>query len=252
MSAFLTRLRESYIRVGDSDEQMTECEIYSDEAYRKKYQDDIRPVSRGTLALLDQELLLKYIELLKEGKPRLAKQNDERICELMSITRNREITLSSVMLFSPYPQAYFPQLCITAIVVPGTQLGVQPEGEARFLDNQRIEGTIPEMLQDAIKFVKRNMRTKTIIDAQTGKREDRTDYPILAVREAVINALVHRDYSIHTEGMPIQIIMYEDRLEIHNPGGIYGRIRIDQLGKVQPDTRNPVLASALEVLKNLI
>ena len=42
--------------------------------------------------------------------------------------------------------------------------------------------------------------------------------------------------------------MYDDRLEIHNPGGIYGRIRIDQLGKVQPDTRNPVLASELEVL----
>lgn len=69
-------------------------------------------------------------------------------------------------------------MSITAIVVPGTQLGIQPEGEARFLDNRRIEGTIPEMLQDAIKFVKRNMRTKTIIDAQTGEREDRTDYPI--------------------------------------------------------------------------
>lgn len=51
-----------------------------------------------------------------------------------------------------------------------------------------------------------------------------------------------------TEGMPIQIIMYEDRMEIHNPGGIYGRIRVDQPGKVQPDTRNPVLASSLEVL----
>ena len=60
--------------------------------------------------------------------------------------------------------------------------------------------------------------------------------------------MAHRDYSIHSEGMPIQLIMFEDRLEIHNPGGIYGHIRIDQLGKVQPDTRNPVLASALEVL----
>lgn len=104
------------------------------------------------------------------------------------------------------------------------------------------------MLSEALQFVKRNMRVKSIIDVETGKREDRTDYPIMAVREAVINALVHRDYSIHTEGMPIQIIMYDDRLEIHNPGGIYGRIRIDQLGKVQPDTRNPVLASELEVL----
>lgn len=48
---------------------------------------------------------------------------------------------------------------------------------------------------------------------------------------------MHRDYSIHTEGMPIQILMYDDRLEIHNPGGIYGRMRVDQIGKVQPDTR---------------
>ena len=48
--------------------------------------------------------------------------------------------------------------------------------------------------------------------------------------------------------MPIQIIMFEDRMEIRNPGGLYGRIRVDQLGKVQPDTRNPVLASSLEVL----
>lgn len=82
----------------------------------------------------------------------------------------------------------------------------------------------------------------------TGRRTDRTDYPITAVREAIINALVHRDYSIHTEGMPIQLIMFEDRIEIHNPGGLYGRITIDQLGKIQPDTRNPVLASALETL----
>ena len=60
--------------------------------------------------------------------------------------------------------------------------------------------------------------------------------------------MVHRDYSIHTEGMPIQILMYEDRMEIRNPGGIYGRITVDQLGKMQPDTRNPVLALELETL----
>ena len=234
------RIKGSYTRVGDSDEPMTEYEVYSYEAYRKKYQDDIRPVARGTIASLDQNALSNYIGLLKQGKSRLEKLSDETIYELMSVVRNGEVTLSSIMLFSPYPQAYFPQLCIIAIVVPGKELGTQTAGEERFLDNQRIEGTIPEMLQEAIQFVKRNMKTRTIIDSKTGKREDRTDYPILAIREAIINALVHRDYSIHSEGMPIQLIMFEDRLEIHNPGGIYGRIRIDQLGKVQPDTRNPV------------
>ena len=173
---------------------------------------------------------------------------DEMIYELVSIKWNSEITLSATLLFSPYPQAYFPQLCITAIVVPGTELGETGVVGERFLDNQRIEGNIPDMLSGALQFVKRNMRTKTIINEKTGQREDRTDYPVTAIREAVINALVYRDYSIHTEGMPIQLIMFQDRLEIRNPGGIYGRMRVDQLGKVQPDTRNPVLASALEVM----
>ena len=242
------QLKGSYTRIGDSDEPMTEYEVYSYEAFRKKYQDDIREVPRATMAALDQESLNQYITLLKQGKPHLFSMKDEMIYELVSIKRNSEITLSATLLFSPYPQAYFPQLCITAIVVPGTELGETGLAGERFLDNQRIEGNIQDMLSGALQFVKRNMRTKTIINEKTGQREDRTDYPVTAIREAVINALVHRDYSIHTEGMPIQLIMFQDRLEIRNPGGIYGRMRVDQLGKVQPDTRNPVLASALEVM----
>lgn len=242
------RLRGSFVRVGDSDEPMTEYEIYSYEAYRKKYQDDIRVIERATFASLNQERLVKYIDLLKSGKPHLATIPDDEIYELMSIKRNGAITLSTVMNFSPYPQAYFPQLCIVATVVPGEEIGEVGEQGERFIDNQRIEGNIAEMLDSAMQFVGRNMRHRTIIDPETGKREDRTDYPITAIREAILNALVHRDYSIHTEGMPIQIVMYDDRIEIKNPGGLYGRIKVDQLGKVQPDTRNPVIASALETL----
>jgi len=243
------RLKGSYTRVGDSDEPMTEYEVYSYEAYRKKYQDDIRGVQRATLSALNQEKLELYIDLLKKGKPNLAGMDTESIYELMSVTRNNEVTLSAAMIFSPYPQAYFPQLCITAISVPGTEIGdIGGLGE-RFLDNQRIEGSIPEMLEEAIRFVKKNMKNKTIINPLTGAREDRTDYPVTAVREAVINALVHRDYSVHTEGIPVQMIMYEDRMEIRNPGGIYGRIKADQLGKMQPDTRNPVLALVLKTLR---
>lgn len=243
------RVKGSYTRVGDSDEPMTEYEVYSYEAYRKKYQDDIRAIDRVSFASLDQDLLERYIELLKKGKPRLAAISNDEIYELMSIKRDNRITLSAVMNFCPYPQAYFPQLCIIATVVPGTEVGTVGDQGERFTDNRRIEGNISDMLDGAMQFVNRNMRIKTIINPHTGKREDRPDYPITAVREAVLNALVHRDYSIHTEGMPIQLIMFEDRMEIRNPGGIYGRIKIDQLGKVQPDTRNPVIASELEVLK---
>ena len=242
------RLKGSYIRVGDSDEPMTEYEVYSYEAFRKKYQDDIREVPRASLKVLDQELLETYINRLKAEKPNISALADETIYELMSITKDGMVTLSSLLLFCRYPQAYFPQLCITAIVLPGDEIGEIGEYGERFVDNKRIEGNIPEMLDQALAFVRKNMRIKTIINPNSGKREDRTDYPIIAVREALLNTLVHRDYSIHTEGMPIQILMYPDRIEIRNPGGIYGRLRVDQLGKMQPDTRNPVLVTALEVM----
>ena len=64
-----------------------------------------------------------------------------------------------------------------------------------------------------------------------------------------MNALVHRDYSIHTENTPISLVMFRDRMEIVNSGGIYGRISVNDLGKVRPDTRNPRLANILELLK---
>ena len=180
------RLKGSYTRIGDSDEPMTEYEIYSYEAFRKKYEDDIRAVQRATLISLNQELLNRYIQMLKNGKPNLSAINDKDIYELMSITRNNDVTLSAVLMFGLYPQAYFPQLCITAVAVPGNEMGQLGESGERFLDNQRIEGNIPDMLNEAIKFVRKNMRTKTIINPETGRREDRTDYPILAIREAII------------------------------------------------------------------
>jgi ATP-dependent DNA helicase RecG len=242
------RLKGSYIRVGDSDEPMTEYEIYSYEAFRRKYQDDIRLIDKAKMKDLDELLLKEYLIQLKLDRPNLSRLADERILELMNVVKNDVPTLSAVMLFGSYPQAYFPQLCITAIVVPGDKVGAIGETGERFIDNKRIEGTIPQMLDGAMAFIRKNIRVKTIID-ESGNRVDKSEYPLTAIREAILNALIHRDYSIHTEGKPIQIIMFNDRLEICNPGGLYGRLSIDQLGKVQPDTRNPVIAVAMEIMK---
>lgn len=243
------RTKGAFIRVGEADEPMTEYEIYSYEAFRQKIEDDIRPVKQAKTSLLNKEQLKAYLQAVKKERKNLASHvSDKEILDFMGVVNGGTPTLAGVLTFSPYPQAYFPQLCITAVSVPGTEIGELGDDSERFLDNKRITGTISDMLEEAVDFVRKNSRTKTIID-KNGQRADKEEYPIKAVREAILNALVHRDYSIHTENTPISLVMYRDRMEIINSGGLYGRMSINDLGKVRPDTRNPRLANILELLK---
>ena len=117
----------------------------------------------------------------------------------------------------------------------------------RFLDDKRIMGSIQEMLDEAMAFVEKNSKKPVAINSD-GKRIAKTEYPMEAVREAILNTLVHRDYSIHTEGILIVLEMYSDRMEIKNPCGIYGNEPIENLGRVNINTRNEALANALEIL----
>lgn len=242
------RIKGSYIRVGESDEPMGEYEIYSYEAFRKRIRDDIRIVKGAKIQLFDEKRMAEYLSRVKSERRNLADNvSDDEILELMGVTSDGTPTLAGLMTFSKYPQTYFPQLCITAVALPGTEMGETGTDGERFIDNKRITGAIPDMLEEAVEFVRTNSRTKTIID-DNGKRVDKNEYPIKAVREAILNALVHRDYSIYTENTPIRIEMYRDRMEVTNSGGLYGKISIDALGKVHPETRNAALANMLELL----
>lgn len=242
------RFKGSYLRVGDADLPMTDAELYSYEAFHQHLHDDERPVSRASAALLDKDLLQSYMLQKRLSRPGFSKLTDEQAYEMMGILHNGVPTLAAILNFCVYPQGYLPQLAITAIVVPGTQIGDLTEDASRFLDNKRIEGTLSTMLEDAMLFCKRNMKSRTVIDPETGMRKDRTEYPLNAIREVILNALVHRDYSIYTEGTPIQINFFTDRLEIHSPGCLYGRMTVEQLGRARPDLRNPALALMMETL----
>lgn len=242
------RIKGSFLRVGDADLPMTDYELYSYEAFRKHQHDDERPVERATLSMMDGDKLGAYLLQRRMERPGFAQLTQEQTYEMLNITRSGVPTLAGVLNFALYPQGYFPQLGITAIVVPGTQIGDTAADSARFTNNKRIEGTIPAMAEEALAFCQRNMKVRTIIDKDTGKRTDRTEYPMDAIREAVLNALIHRDYSIYTEGTPIQIDFFTDRLEIHSPGSLYGRMTVEQLGVARPDLRNPALAVMIEVL----
>ena len=242
------RVRGSFSRVGEADKHMTEYEVYSYAAFRQKVRDDLRPVEGASLDALDQNKLDEYMALMRSERPNLAHISKAQQYELNGIVREGRVTMSALLLFGLVPQAFYPRLCISATCVPGTDKGAVDAAGNRFTDTKRLEGTLPEMLAKTLDFVRRNMRTATKINPQTGKRIDQPQYPMEAVREAVLNALIHRDYSVHTENMPIQLDMYEDRLEIVNPGGLYGRLTLDQLGHSQPDTRNSVLVTAMETL----
>ena len=238
----------SFLRVGEADLHMTENEIYSYEAFRKHLHDDERPVERANISTLDANLVEEYIGRRRKDRPGFGQLSLEQTYEMLGITRDDHPTLAAVMNMGIYPQGFFPQLGITAIVVPGTQIGDIAEDSSRFLDNKRIEGTINSMVLEAMQFCNRNMKNRTIIDPETGRRQDRLEYPPEAIREAILNALIHRDYSFHTEGTPVQLVFYSDRLEIHSPGNLYGRMTIEQLGFARPDLRNPVLAVMAESL----
>lgn len=241
------RLRGSYIRVGDSDQLMTEYEIYSYEAFKRRIYDELRTFDRATMDYLKKDNITDYLLKLRRQKLNLSNLEDERILETQGISRDGLPTLAGLMLLGEYPQEFFPQLSVIAMVVQGKEIGELGGDGERFVDNKRFEGTISQMLESTLSFVRRNMKVKTII-TEDGLRRDKTEYPVKAVREIILNALIHRDYSIHTERSPVRLVMYEDRLELENPGGLYGRLTIDDLGKTAADTRNPYLAGALEIM----
>lgn len=242
------KVKGAYVRVGDADLPMTDYEVYSYEVYRRHVHDDERTVERIPVTMLDKTRLQRFLNDKKAERPQFSLLEEAQMLEMLNVTRGGVPTLAGIMNFCVYPQGVFPQYGITAVVVPGYDIGDVGEDMERFMDNKRIGGTIAEMVEEAVAFCKRNMKVKTIIDADTGKRKDKTEYPLNAVREAVLNALIHRDYSVHTEGTPVQIDFFKDRMEIHSPGNLYGRMTVEQLGVARPDLRNPALAVMAESL----
>ena len=160
------RLHGSYIRIGDGDKPMTEYEVYSYEAFRKKYQDDIRPAERVSFQSLDMSKVKTYLERKTCARPNLAGMSEAQQYELTGITRDGKITMAALLLFGLYPQAFYPQLSIIATCVPAEQMGVLDAEGNRFSDTKRIEGTLPDMLEGALTFVRANMRTATRISTK--------------------------------------------------------------------------------------
>ena len=240
----------SYIRIGEADLPMTEYEIYSYDSFKYKTEDELRINPRIDASLFDQIQLDGFIAKAVSIKPNLINLEKETLIYLSGLSnKDGQPTVCGIMLFGKYPQYLSPNLDIVAVVCATEKYAEENSAGERFIVNKRLDGTISQMLETALAFVQQNMATSTVID-EHGQRKDVSEYPVKALREIILNALIHRDYSIHTENDPIRIEMYPNRIEISNPGGLYGRLTIDELGKTKADVRNPFIAAALEILNH--
>lgn len=243
------KMKGSYIRVGDGDFPMTDYEIYSFDAFKYKAEDELRSKERVDKSIFNEITLNAYLNKLIALKPNLTNLDKDTLLKMNGIIdKHNYPTLCGILNFGKYPQIFSPNLDIIAVRCSTSEYGVEDKNGIRFLDNKRFDGTISEMLKLSISFVINNIKKATKVN-NNGNREDIYEYPIKAIREIILNALIHRDYSIHTENDPIRLTIFDDRIEISNPGGLYGRLSLEELGKTHSDIRTPFIVSILEILK---
>ena len=115
------------------------------------------------------------------------------------------------------------------------------------LDDKEFEGNLIYLLQNANDFIKNNSKVRFVKEAT--ERIDKPDYAERAITEALVNALIHRDYL--AMGSEVHIDMFDDRLEITSPGGMFGGVNIqDQdISHIKSDRRNPIIADLFHRMK---
>lgn len=241
----------AFIRVGNTNRQMTEYEIFGYLSAREQPTHDEEMIPKATLKDLDDRLLEDYLNKLRQTRPNaryLQGSKEDALTQLRILAPDGDTlrpTLAGLLMFGTYPQGFFPQLRITFVQFYGTtETERTPKGE-RYLDNRSFEGPISDMIDDAERHIYASMRKSSLITGM--RRQDIPEYPSEALREALANAIAHRDYSPYVRGSYIQVRMFADRMEIQSPGGLFGNVNIDNLDQEQ-STRNTRLMRLMEDL----
>jgi ATP-dependent DNA helicase RecG len=240
--------RGSYVRLGDGDRRLTSEEVQQLIADRGQPRFDGEIVEEASVEDLDPQGLAELLRRVRQSSPRpFSSVDDTTALKMLNVLRadgdgTLRPTLAGLLALGIYPQQFFPQLNLTFVHHP-TKTGAT-QGVTRFLDNVRIEGPVPLMVKDSLAVIQRNMSRRAEVVGHG--RKDVWEYPPEALREAIVNALVHRDFSPGTRGMQVQIEMYPDRLTILNPGGLFGAVDIAHLGEGASSSRNSVLLKILE------
>ncbi|AOW95251.1 hypothetical protein BFN03_18930 [Rhodococcus sp. WMMA185] len=231
----------AYLRQADGDYRMSDQEVAQLIALRDKPRYDAESVAGSSAEDLDARLVAVFLSEARSSSRRLADATDEQILRWKGVTspEGHNLTIAGLYALGQYPQQFAPSLSITA----GVELPDRTEGRTR--DLVHLDGPIPDMLDQAMEWVRRNTRSVIRYGAD-GHGVDQSEIPMVAVRELIANALVHRDLGPHTQSKRVEIRLRDDKLVIANPGGLWGLSR-DQLGK--PTGKSAVNEFLYEICK---
>lgn len=216
--------KRAYLRFADGDYTLSAQEIQQILSNRERPRNDIAVVDGSTRHDLDPDLTERFLTRARSASRRLSREDDEQVLRMKRVleVNGDRLTVAGLYALGRYPQQFLPSLALSAVLRP------QPGINERNADRREFDGPLPEILDDAVQWVVRNIRTKVRFGAD-GHGADASEVPVVAVREIIANALVHRDLSQHTWGKEVQLSLDSDRLVVANPGGLWG-LTVDQLG----------------------
>jgi ATP-dependent DNA helicase RecG len=195
---------------------------------------------------LDPGLIEAYREELDRRRPGspLVRQPVEQLLAKLGAVAGRgkpRPTLTGILFFGRDPQQFYPSFTITFLHFAGASTEQAGAEGLMYLDNREFQGTLPVII-DAARATMFDKLSKPAV-MKGFVRQDLAEYPEFAYREAIVNAVSHRDYAL--EGSFIQVRLFADRLEVQSPGGLGGHLTVDNIAYEQY-TRNPHIVRLLE------
>lgn len=214
----------AYQRLGDGDYPMDGYALSLMYAQRHKPHNDLQSIPNTSSEDLDKSYTEDFLHQVRLSSARLRNDSDAEILRKRNvIDAHDELTLAGLCALGDYPQQFYAGASIIGIV--------SVSGNARNDDRFRSEGPIPAMLEDTLAWFMRNIKNRTVTAPNGAGLIDQPEIPLVALREFVANALVHRSYERDASGKFIQIFIKRGRIEIISPGGFWG-ILPSQVGLV--------------------
>ena len=197
-------------------------------------------VAGATLVDLDKATLDEYMQLRTEqGQRSMTANLQDHLVNMGAMAEDGTPTVAGLLLFGKHPQTFLPQSGMIFVKFLGKEARGR-DGLAGYGRRVEIEGPLARIIERAWSLVREEMRVEAVV---TGlRREEVPEYPSFAVREAIVNAVCHRDYRL--SGRRVEIRMYEDRLEVISPGGLPGYITLDNIVE-EHFSRNPRMVAGL-------